>query len=161
HTRSAMTNSALMGSLPVGDVCYPARATSSPPTPPGGSGRPSPGRWPTRPGPSESRRIVEAVSKLARARRQMLHDLSRELTSGGLDAELDITPEKVIEVQKYGREPISLDTPLGEDGDSEFGDLIEDSETIQPGEAVSFTRCRSSCTRSSAPCPNGRPAWCP
>ena len=50
-----------------------------------------------------------------------------------------MTPEKVIEVQKYGREPISLHTPLGEDGDSEFGDLIEDSEAIQPGEAVSFT----------------------
>jgi RNA polymerase primary sigma factor len=61
-------------------------------------------------------------------------------------------------VQKYGREPISLHTPPGEDGDSEFGELIDDSETIQPGEAVSFTRCRSSCTRSSAPCPNGRPA---
>ena len=50
-----------------------------------------------------------------------------------------MTPEKVIEVQKYGREPISLHTPLGGDGDSEFGDLIEDSEAIQPGEAVSFT----------------------
>src|SRR5262249_927481 len=56
-----------------------------------------------------------------------------------LAVELDMTPEKVIEVQKYGREPISLHTPLGEDGDSEFGDLIEDSEAIQPGEAVSFT----------------------
>ena len=50
-----------------------------------------------------------------------------------------MTPEKVIEVQKYGRAPISLQTPLGEDGDSEFGDLIEDSEATQPGEAVSFT----------------------
>ena len=50
-----------------------------------------------------------------------------------------MTPEKVIEVQKYGREPISLHTPLGEDGDSEFGDLIEDSEAIQPGETVSFS----------------------
>ena len=56
-----------------------------------------------------------------------------------LAVELDMTPEKVVEVQKYGREPISLHTPLGEDGDSEFGDLIEDSEAIQPGEAVSFT----------------------
>jgi RNA polymerase primary sigma factor len=83
--------------------------------------------------------MVEAVSKLARARRQMLQDLGREPTSEELAAELDMTPEKVIEVQKYGREPISLHTPLGEDGDSEFGDLIEDSEAIQPGEAVSFT----------------------
>jgi RNA polymerase primary sigma factor len=83
--------------------------------------------------------MVEAVSKLARARRQMLQDLGREPTPEELAAELDMTPEKVIEVQKYGREPISLHTPLGEDGDSEFGDLIEDSEAIQPGEAASFT----------------------
>jgi RNA polymerase primary sigma factor len=83
--------------------------------------------------------MVEAVSKLARARRQMLQDLGREPTPEELAAELDMTPEKVIEVQKCGREPISLHTPLGEDGDSEFGDLIEDSEAIQPGEAVSFT----------------------
>jgi RNA polymerase primary sigma factor len=83
--------------------------------------------------------MVEAVSKLAQARRQMLQDLGREPTPGELAAELDMTPEKVMEVQKYGREPISLHTPLGEDGDSEFGDLIEDSEAIQPGEAVSFT----------------------
>jgi RNA polymerase primary sigma factor len=83
--------------------------------------------------------VVEAISKLARARRQMLQDLGREPTSEELAAELDMTPERVIEVQKYGREPISLHTPLGEDGDSEFGDLIEDSEAIQPDEAVSFT----------------------
>jgi RNA polymerase primary sigma factor len=83
--------------------------------------------------------VVEAVSKLARARRQMLQDLGREPTPGELAAELDMTPGKVIEVQKYGREPISLHTPLGEDGDGEFGDLIEDSEAIQPGEAVTFT----------------------
>jgi RNA polymerase primary sigma factor len=83
--------------------------------------------------------MVEAVSKLARVQRQMLQDLGREPTPEELAAELDMTPEKVIEVQKYGREPISLHTPLGEDGDSEFGDLIEDSEAIQPGEAVSFT----------------------
>jgi RNA polymerase primary sigma factor len=83
--------------------------------------------------------MVEAVSTLARARRQMLQDLGREPTTAELAAELDMTPEKVIEVQKYGREPISLHTPLGEDGETEFGDLIEDSEAIQPGEAVSFT----------------------
>jgi hypothetical protein len=66
-------------------------------------------------------------------------NLGREPTPAEPAAELDMTPEKVIEVQKYGREPISLHNPLGEDGDSEFGDLIEDSEAIQPGEAVSFT----------------------
>jgi RNA polymerase primary sigma factor len=83
--------------------------------------------------------MVDTVSKLARARRQMLQGLGREPTPEELATQLDMTPEKVIEVQKYGREPISLHTPLGEDGDSEFGDLIEDSEAIQPGEAVSFT----------------------
>ncbi|HEV3379932.1 MAG TPA: RNA polymerase sigma factor [Trebonia sp.] len=83
--------------------------------------------------------MVEVINKLARVQRQMLQDLGREPTPEELAKELDMTPEKVIEVQKYGREPISLHTPLGEDGDSEFGDLIEDSEAIQPGEAVSFT----------------------
>jgi RNA polymerase primary sigma factor len=83
--------------------------------------------------------MVEVINKLARVQRQMLQDLGREPSPDELAVELDMTPEKVIEVQKYGREPISLHTPLGEDGDSEFGDLIEDSEAIQPGEAVSFT----------------------
>jgi RNA polymerase primary sigma factor len=83
--------------------------------------------------------VAEALGRLARVRRQMLQDLGREPTPGELAAGLDMTPEKVIEVQKHGREPISLHTPLGEDGDSELGDLIEDSEAIQPGEAVSFT----------------------
>jgi RNA polymerase primary sigma factor len=83
--------------------------------------------------------MVEIINKLARVQRHMLQDLGREPTPDELAAALDITPERVIEVQKYGREPISLHTPLGEDGDSEFGDLIEDAEAIQPGEAVSFT----------------------
>ena len=83
--------------------------------------------------------MVEVINKLARVQRQMLQDLGREPTPEELAVELDLTPEKVVEVQKYGREPISLHTPLGEDGDSEFGDLIEDTEAIQPGEAVAFT----------------------
>ena len=83
--------------------------------------------------------MVEIINKLARVQRHMLQDLGREPTPDELAATLDITPARVIEVQKYGREPISLHTPLGEDADSEFGDLIEDSEAIQPGEAVSFT----------------------
>ena len=83
--------------------------------------------------------MAEATSTLARVQRQLLQDLGREPTPGELAAGLDMTPQKLIEVQKYAREPISLHTPLGEDGDSEFGDLIEDSEAIQPGEAVSFT----------------------
>ncbi|WP_309079988.1 RNA polymerase sigma factor [Zhihengliuella sp.] len=83
--------------------------------------------------------MVEVINKLARVQRQMLQDLGREPTPEELAKELDMTPEKVIEVQKYGREPISLSTPLGEDGDSEFGDLIEDSEAVVPADAVSFT----------------------
>ena len=83
--------------------------------------------------------MVEVINKLARVQRQMLQDLGREPTPEELGKELDMAPEKVIEVQKYGREPISLHTPLGEDGDSEFGDLIEDSEAVVPADAVSFT----------------------
>ena len=83
--------------------------------------------------------MVEVINKLARVQRQMLQDLGREPTPEELGKELDMTPEKVIEVQKYGREPISLHTPLGEDGDSEFCYLIEDSEAVVPADAVSFT----------------------
>jgi len=83
--------------------------------------------------------MVEVINKLARVQRQMLQDLGREPTPEELSRELDMTPEKVIEVQKYGREPISLHTPLGEDGDSEFGDLIEDTEAVVPADAVGFT----------------------
>lgn len=83
--------------------------------------------------------MVEVINKLARVQRQMLQDLGREPTPEELALELDMTPEKVVEVQKYGREPISLHTPLGEDGDSEFGDLIEDSEAVVPADAVAFT----------------------
>ncbi len=83
--------------------------------------------------------MVEVINKLARVQRRMLQDFGREGTPEELARELDMTPERVVEVQKYAREPISLHTPLGEDGDSEFGDLIEDSEAIVPAEAVSFT----------------------
>lgn len=80
--------------------------------------------------------MVEVINKLARVQRQLLQDLGREPSPEELAHELDMTPEKVVEVQKYGREPISLHTPLGEDGDSEFGDLIEDTEAIVPLDAV-------------------------
>ncbi|MDK8318251.1 RNA polymerase sigma factor [Actinobaculum massiliense] len=83
--------------------------------------------------------MVEVINKLARVQRQMLQDLGREPTTEELAHELDMTEEKVVEVQRYGREPISLHTPLGEDGDSEFGDLIEDSEAVHPDDAVGFT----------------------
>jgi RNA polymerase primary sigma factor len=82
------------------------------------------------------------ISRLSQVRRQLLQDLGREPTPEELAAELDMTPERVVEVQKYGREPVSLNSPLGIDGDGEFGDLIEDSEAVEPGEAVSFTLLR-------------------
>jgi len=82
--------------------------------------------------------MVEVINKLSRVQRQLLQDLGREPTPEELARELDMTPEKVVEVQKYGREPISLSTPLGEVGDSEFGDLIEDTEAVQPADAVAF-----------------------
>jgi RNA polymerase primary sigma factor len=83
--------------------------------------------------------MVEVIGRLARVQRQLLQDLGREPTPAELAAGLDMSPETLIAVQKYAREPVSLHIPLGEDGDSELGDLIEDSEAIQPGEAVSFT----------------------
>ena len=83
--------------------------------------------------------MVEVINKLARVQRQLLQDLGREPSPEELARELDMTPEKVVEVQKYGREPISLSTPLGEDGDSEFGDLIEDTEAVVPAEAVGYS----------------------
>jgi len=69
----------------------------------------------------------------------MLQDLGREPTPDELAAELGTTPEKVIEMQKHGREPVSLHTPAGEDGEAELGDLIEDSQAIQPGDAACMT----------------------
>jgi RNA polymerase primary sigma factor len=83
--------------------------------------------------------MVEVINKLSRVQRQMLQDLGRDPTPEELAKELDMPIEKVEEVQKYGREPISLHTPLGEDGDSEFGDLIEDTDAIAPQDAVSFS----------------------
>ena len=80
-----------------------------------------------------------AVLAQRRVQRQMLQDLGREPTPDELARELDMPVEKVQEVQKYGREPISLHTPLGEDGDSEFGDLIEDTDAIAPSDAVAFS----------------------
>lgn len=83
--------------------------------------------------------MVEVINKLSRVQRQLLQDLGRDPTPVELARELDMPVEKVEEVQKYGREPISLHTPLGEDGDSEFGDLIEDTDAIAPQDAVSFS----------------------
>ena len=102
--------------------------------------------------------MVEVINKLSRVQRQMLQDLGREPTPDELARELDMPVEKVQEVQKYGREPISLHTPLGEDGDSEFGDLIEDTDAIAPSDAWPSPCCRNSSSRCWKPCLRVRPA---
>ena len=83
--------------------------------------------------------MVELINKVARAQRRLQSELGREPTPEEIAAETELAPGRVAEVQSYGREPISLDTPLGDDGDSQFGDLIEDTEAVSPADAVSFT----------------------
>jgi len=83
--------------------------------------------------------LVEVINKLDLVQRLMLQDLGREPTPEELAKGLDITAQKLTEIQKYGVEPISLHTPIGEDGDSEFGDLIEDCEAVAPADAASYT----------------------
>jgi RNA polymerase primary sigma factor len=81
----------------------------------------------------------EVINKLGRIHRDLLQDLGREPTPEELAREMDITPEKIREIQYYAREPISLDQTLGEEGDSQLGDFIEDSEAVVAVDAVSFT----------------------
>ncbi|GAA3556994.1 hypothetical protein GCM10022419_042000 [Nonomuraea rosea] len=83
--------------------------------------------------------MVELINKVARAQRRLQSELGREPTPEEIAKESELEADRVVEIQGYGREPISLHTPLGEEGDSEFGDLIEDTEAISPAEAVSFT----------------------
>jgi RNA polymerase primary sigma factor len=83
--------------------------------------------------------MVEIINKLSRIQRDLLRDLGREPTLEELGRELDISPEKAQEVRQYAREPISLDQTLGDEGDSQLGDFIEDSQALQPVDAVSFT----------------------
>ena len=83
--------------------------------------------------------MVEVINKLGRIQRELLQDLGREPTPEELAKEMDITPEKVLEIQQYAREPISLDQTIGDEGDSQLGDFIEDSEAVVPADAVSFT----------------------
>ena len=83
--------------------------------------------------------MVEVINKLGRIQRELLQDLGREPTPEELAKEMDITPDKVLEIQQYAREPISLDQTIGDEGDSQLGDFIEDSEAVVAVEAVSFT----------------------
>ncbi|RDH09422.1 RNA polymerase sigma factor [Tsukamurella pulmonis] len=83
--------------------------------------------------------MVEVINKLGRIQRELLQDLGREPTPEEPAKEMDITPEKVLEIQQYAREPISLDQTIGDEGDSQLGDFIEDSEAVVAVDAVSFT----------------------
>jgi RNA polymerase primary sigma factor len=83
--------------------------------------------------------MVEVINKLGRIQRELLQDLGREPTPEELAKEMDITPDKVLEIQQYAREPISLDQTIGDEGDSQLGDFIEDSEAVVAVDAVSFT----------------------
>ncbi|MGO2849963.1 RNA polymerase sigma factor, partial [Corynebacterium variabile] len=83
--------------------------------------------------------MVEVINKLGRIQRELLQDLGREPTPEELAKEMDITEDKVLEIQQYAREPISLDQTIGDEGDSQLGDFIEDSEAVIAVDAVSFT----------------------
>ncbi len=82
--------------------------------------------------------MVETINKLVRLQRQMLQELGREATPEELGAALELTPHKVLEIQKLAQEPVSLDTPIGTEEDSHLGDFIEDSDAVVPPDAASF-----------------------
>jgi RNA polymerase primary sigma factor len=82
--------------------------------------------------------MVEQINKLSRLQRELLQSLGREATPEELAAELDLTPERVLEIQRYGREPVSLETAVGDDGDNSLGDFIEDSDAPVPVDVVAF-----------------------
>ncbi|NTW38398.1 MAG: RNA polymerase sigma factor [Cellulomonadaceae bacterium] len=86
--------------------------------------------------------MVELINKVAAAQRRGIQTVGREPTPEELAEELGLSREKVVEIQKYGREPVSLHTPLGEDASNELGDLIEDSEALAPAEAAEFVALR-------------------
>ena len=82
--------------------------------------------------------MVETINKLIRIQRQMLQDLGREPTPEEIGLEMELPPERVLEIQKLAQEPVSLETPIGEEEDSNLGDFIEDSDAIVPIDAASF-----------------------
>ncbi len=82
--------------------------------------------------------MVETINKLIRVQRQLLQDLGREPTPEEVSAEMDLTPEKVREILKIAQEPVSLETPIGEEDDSHLGDFIEDQEALAPSDAAAY-----------------------
>ena len=103
--------------------------------------------------------MVEVINKLGRIQRELLQDLGREPTPEELAKEMDITPEKVLEIQQYAREPISLDQTIGDEGDSQLGDFIEDSEAVVAVDAVSFTLLQDQLQSVLRRSRSAKPAW--
>ena len=97
--------------------------------------------------------LVEQVNKMTRIQRHLLQTLGREPTPEELAQELDTTPEKIVEMQRYARDPISLDQTVGDDGDSQFGDFIEDADAPVAEEAVAFGLLREQLTAVLATLP--------
>ena len=82
--------------------------------------------------------MVETINKLVRIQRQLLQDLGREPTAEEIAQQMELTAERVREIQKISQEPVSLETPVGEEEDSHLGDFIEDAEAVVPLERASF-----------------------
>ncbi len=83
--------------------------------------------------------MVETINKLVRVQRQLLQDLGRDPTPEEIGAEMDMSADRVREIQKISQEPVSLETPIGEEEDSQLGDFIEDSQAVVPPDAASFS----------------------
>ena len=91
--------------------------------------------------------MVETINKLVRVQRQLLQDLGRDPTPEEIAKEMDMTPERVREIQKISQEPVSLETPIGEEEDSQLGDFIEDSQAVVPPDAASFSMLQEQLTQ--------------
>ncbi|OZB91691.1 RNA polymerase sigma factor RpoD [Paenibacillus sp. XY044] len=82
--------------------------------------------------------MVETINKLIRVSRQLLQELGREPTPEEIAAEMELSVEKVREIMKIAQEPVSLETPIGEEDDSHLGDFIEDQEALAPADAAAY-----------------------
>ena len=91
--------------------------------------------------------MVETINKLVRVQRQLLQDLGRDPTPEEIGAEMDMSADRVREIQKISQEPVSLETPIGEEEDSQLGDFIEDSQAIVPPDAASFSMLQEQLTQ--------------
>ncbi|TXF36763.1 MULTISPECIES: RNA polymerase sigma factor RpoD [unclassified Collinsella] len=91
--------------------------------------------------------MVETINKLVRVQRQLLQDLGRDPTPEEIGAEMDMSADRVREIQKISQEPVSLETPIGEEEDSQLGDFIEDSQAVVPPEAASFSMLQEQLTQ--------------